>query len=111
MKTQLRQARQELAPGSLFSVLQRTRAGSSSVWTATTLRTVQPVSLEAGKAGYSQRSFIGCAPDASRLRHHPVEKSGAGSTVKVAAERVNRLLGVFRLSGCNAAKTVRRRLP
>ena len=64
----------------------RTRAGTSSVSAATTLGTVQPVSLEAGKAGYPQRSFIGCVSDASRLRHHPVEKGEARwCTVRVAA--------------------------
>ena len=64
------------------------------------------MSLEAGKAGYPQRCFIGCLSDASRLRRHPVEKGGEGSTVRVAAECANRLVGAFRMSGCNAAEAV-----
>lgn len=87
MKTQLRQARHALHRQEIFKVLQRTRSSTLLYRGKDSSDTVRLMSLEVRKAGYPQRCFIGCMSDASRLRHHPVVKGGAGCTVRVAAER------------------------
>lgn len=92
MKTQLRQARQARATGSLFSVLQRTRAGSSSAWAAMISR-LSPLLLHRLRV---RRLRLQAAPSSGG-------ESGAEAMVRVVAERASRLVGAFRLSGCNAA--------